>query len=63
MKQGTNLHVYTWSRTVRLGGFAPARENGALSRLYPGFIVQAKDVTVAGGIQHAASDGSKTLEL
>ena len=22
MKQGTNLHVYTWSR---LGGFAPAR--------------------------------------
>ena len=27
MKQGTNLHVYTWSRTVRLGGFAPARPN------------------------------------
>ena len=25
MKQGTNLHVYTWSSTVRLGGFAPAR--------------------------------------
>ena len=23
MNQGTNLHVYTWSRTVRLGGFAP----------------------------------------
>ena len=28
MKQGTNLHVYTWSRTVRLGGFAPARPYG-----------------------------------
>ena len=32
MKQGTNLHVYTWSRTVRLGGFAPDAQHSLVTR-------------------------------
>ena len=49
MKQGTNLHVYTWSR---LGGFAPARPQcSAFTSNYPvsgtvSLVREVKTITV-----------------
>ena len=45
MKQGTNLHVYTWSRTVRLGGFAPARPQcSAFTSILAAWVLHTSDV-------------------